>query len=457
MSSIVFRLLLAGLLLGSTASAQTRQAAPKSAAPSQKGAAPSPKSAAPTQKGSVPARPASAVRPASGTAAAPRPAQVSPADEAGEPGGGEESSAEMEVISVRSGPRIPPQSPEAKIELDRLLKAWSESSDGIERLEGRIERFVYDTTFETESRSRGEFAYEKPDKGRIDINPVPVTAKVVESRKKEVEQAIQEKRRPEVRLKVNGEPYDLAESQAEQWWCDGERIFNVDLVRKQAFVNQIPVQMQGGNIMDSPLPFLFGMPPERAKRRFEMGFHGGNHDPTSKRARLVIYPNLPQDAQSWKQADVLLDTQTWLPVAVQLHDPAGTKITVYSFSSLRRNGNGFDILPLSPGARFTPSLKNMNILTVNEPRSASEDAPPVVPALGGLHFQEALRQLELLGLKRTKDAGNRVLMLQGKVAPTPEQKFHVEAQTPAPGTPLEPNVKVTLRLYADPAKATIRE
>lgn len=405
------------------------------------------------QQGGVPARPASATRPPVGPSAVPRPAQAAPADKIGKATPNEESSAEMEVLTVRSGPRIPQQSAAAKVELDRLLQAWSESSDGINRLEGQVERFVYDTTFETESRSRGEFAYEKPDKGRIDINPVPVTAKVVESRKKEVEQARLEKRRPEVRLKENGEPYELAESQAEQWWCDGERIFNLDIARKQAIVNQIPVQMQGGNIMDSPLPFLFGMPPERAKRRFEMGFHGGNHDPASKRARLIIYPNLPQDAQSWKQADVLLDTQTWLPVAVQLHDPAGTKITVYSFSNLRRNGTVFELLKLSPGARFTPSLKGFNVMSINEPGSDVD----VVPALGGLHFQEALKQLEQLGLKRTKDAGNRVVLQQGKVAPTPEQKFHVESQSPAPGTPLEPGLKVTLRLYDDPAKAITKE
>jgi beta-lactam-binding protein with PASTA domain len=93
------------------------------------------------------------------------------------------------------------------------------------------------------------------------------------------------------------------------------------------------------------------------------------------------------------------------------------------------------------------------VLTINE----SEGAPPVVPALGGLHFEEALKQLDQLGLKRTKDASNRVTLEQGNVAPTPKQKFHVEAQTPAPGTPLEPGLKVTLRLYADPAKALSRE
>lgn len=364
---------------------------------------------------------------------------------------GSGSGVQMEVRGVRSEARLPPLTPEAKTERDRILREWSQSSDAITRLEGQIERIVYDTTFETESRSWGKFAYEKPDKGRIDINPVPITEKAIESRQQEVEKARAEQRRSEVRVGKEGQPYQLTESQREQWWCDGERIFSLDLDRMEAMVNQIPVEMQGGNIMDSPLPFLFGMPPERALRRFEIGFHGGKFDAASRRARLIIYPNLPQDAQSWKQADVLLDTSTWLPEAVQLHDPAGTKITVYSFSKLKKNGSIFELLKLSAGSRFTPSLKDFHVLPVDAP------AQPTVPELAGMHYQEALRQLEQLGLKRTKDAGNRVLLQEGSTAPTAEQKFHVQSQTPAAGTPLEPGVKVTLRLFADPAKKTAQK
>ncbi|MFM7057930.1 MAG: PASTA domain-containing protein [Planctomycetota bacterium] len=413
MLKIAYPLLLAGSFLISSASAQTRP---------------------PASKGSGALRAVSS----SGVRQGQEPAAAAPA--------GSGADVQMEVRGVRPEPRLPAMSPQAQAERDRILQAWSSGSDGITRLEGQIERIVYDTTFETESRSWGKFAYEKPDKGRIDINPVPITDKVVESRQQEVEKARSEQRRSEVRVGKNGQPYQLTESQREQWWCDGERIYSLDLDRMEAMVNQIPVEMQGGNIMDSPLPFLFGMPPERALRRFEIGFFGGKVDPTAKRVRLVIYPNLPQDAQSWKQADVLLDTSTWLPEAVQLHDPAGTKLTVYSFSKLKKNGSIFELLKLSAGARFTPSLKDFNVLPIDSA------APATVPKLAGLHFQEALQQLEQLGLKRTKDAGNRVLLQEGSPAPGPEQKFHVQSQTPAAGTPLQPGLKVTLRLFADPAK-----
>lgn len=429
MLKFAFQLLLAGGLLISSANAQTR----------------------PTG-----ARAPGAVRPVSSAGA--RQAQE-PAASAGQgtsqsPGTAKPASGanvQMEVRGVRTEPRLAPLTPQAQAERDRILQEWSASSDGITRLEGQIERIVYDTTFETESRSWGKFAYEKPDKGRIDINPVPITEKVVEGRQQEVEKARAEQRRSEVRVGKNGQPFQLTESQREQWWCDGERIYSLDLDRMEAMVNQIPVEMQGGNIMDSPLPFLFGMPPDRALRRFEIGFYGGKVDPASKRVRLVIYPNLPQDAQSWKQADVLLDTATWLPEAVQLHDPAGTKLTVYSFSKLKKNGSIFELLKLSAGARFTPSLKDFNVLPIDSA------APATVPDLAGLHFQEALKQLEQLGLKRTKDAGNRVFLQEGNPAPAPEQKFHVQSQTPAAGTPLQPGVKVTLRLFADPTRKTAQK
>jgi beta-lactam-binding protein with PASTA domain len=74
-----------------------------------------------------------------------------------------------------------------------------------------------------------------------------------------------------------------------------------------------------------------------------------------------------------------------------------------------------------------------------------------------MHSQEALKQLEQLGLKRTKDAGNRVFLQEGNPAPAPEQKFHVQSQTPAAGTPLQPGVKVTLRLFADPTRKTAQK
>ena len=239
-------------------------------------------------------------------------------------------------------------------ELEKLLHNWAASSEKIKRLEGEHLRRVYDTVYEIEKLSQGRFYYETPDKGRINITPVEITKEMLARREKGVEPS---------KKKKDGTPFDLKSDDDECWACDGLRVYELEVARKEARVAQLPSEMQGANIMDSPLPFLFGMPPDKAKRRFEMSL-SRPLDPASGRAYLSILPRLTQDAGNWASADVILDLRTFLPIAVQLVDPAGTKITVYSFASLKVNENEwidkwFD--KQDPKTRFTPDLRGFNI------------------------------------------------------------------------------------------------
>lgn len=363
--------------------------------------------------------------------------------------------AVVEVKNPVAERRLPVMEAKLQAGMDETLEKWSQASEKVNRLEGNVSRIVYDLTFETESQAEGPFAYEKPDKGRIDIVPVAVTEKLIAERNQIVAKAYADKKQPRIRVKKKipenkdtPEPYDLVVCENEQWWCDGTRIFNLDMAKKQANVSLIPEEMQGGNIMDSPLPFLFGMPPERAKRRFEMGFHDGKFDPTASMVRLVIYPRLPQDGQNWHHADVLLDLKTMLPVAVQMYDPAETKITVYRFSDLKVNGSLFERV-IFRGAGFTPSLRGFNVVNVNpEVRS--------IPNLAGVPHKDAVEELEKLGLIKSKDAeSNQIVLLQGAPAPEKEQIYTVESQTPKAGTPLQPGMKVTLKLFTDPGRQPV--
>lgn len=364
---------------------------------------------------------------------------------------GKKEQAVVEVKSAVPERRLPVMDSKLQSQMDDVLQRWSQGSEKVNRLEGTVSRIVYDLTFETEAQATGEFGYEKPDKGRIDIVPEAVTEKLLAERKQMVEKSRAEKKTPRVRLRKNGEPYELVACQQEQWWCDGTRIFNLDMEKKQAMISQIPVEMQGGNIMDSPLPFLFGMPPERAKRRFEMGFHDGKFDPTASAVRLIIYPNLPQDGQNWHHAEVMLDLKTMLPIAVQMYDPAETKITVYRFSDLKVNGSLFERV-IFRTAGFTPSLRGFNVVNVNP----EGPAPSVVPNLTGAPFKDAVAELEKLGLTKNKDAQlNQIVLLQGSPAPEKDQIYTVESQMPKAGTPLQPGIKVTLKLFTDPDKQSV--
>jgi len=357
----------------------------------------------------------------------------------------------------------PEMSPMLHKELDRILQYWSDASDKIERLEGKHFRIVYDTAFEVEKQSEGEFAYEKADKGRIDITPVAVTPELIAAREKEAQAAKAEGRRSQVRLKKDGTPFTLVQEQPERWSCDGHRVYSVDIEKKEAVVAQLPADMQGKNIMDSPLPFLFGMPPDKAKRRFTLFFSGGKFDPKSGKVYLTAYPRLPQDAQTWRQADVILDLKEFLPVAVQLLDPAGTKITVYKFREVKKNQKSFAaFLGANPAQQFAPDLRGLQVQVIGDekppeiaPTRKPADEPNGLANVSGLDHQNAVLQLGRQGLKRVKgdEENNQIILEAGPAATRPEDVFTVKSQNPPAGTPIKPGMKVKLTIWTDPKTA----
>ncbi len=393
--------------------------------------------------------------------------------------------ATIEMKGKPQARRAPPMSAAQEAELDVLLEKWSKASGNVFRMEGDIQRRVYDLSFKTERFSQGSFAYEQPDCGRVNFKSARVTPQDLERRAAEVAAAKKAGTTPRIRLKEDGEPFDLVESSDTEWWCNGTRVFDLDVQKKQALVASIPADMQGKNIMDSPLPFLFGMPPEKARRRYEMAFHQGKSPASdATMVHLVIYPNLPQDAGEWHHVNLMLDTQNWLPVAVQMYDPPQTGISVYTFSNVQVNQTDW-IRNFWPGRKptFEPNLPpGWNIIPVGDdggvesdvdngiarngapeapkaPRGQKRPAPQIeagrIPDLTGLPHKEALEILNALGLPRDdrNPKASRVSLQQGQPAATPAAIYTVESQDPQPGTEIKPNTRVTVRLFTDPDKA----
>ena len=367
------------------------------------------------------------------------------------------SRAQIELKNEHLNQDVKPLPPE----LEQLLRDWAAASEKIQRLEGEHLRRVYDMTYEVEKLSQGRFFYETPDKGRINITPVEITAKMLEQRGSgEVP----------TKKRKDGKPFQLKSDQEECWSCDGLRVYELDVAKKEARVAQLPADMQGKNIMDSPLPFLFGMPPEKAKRRFAISLLRPI-DPKSGRASLHILPRLPQDAGNWASADVILNLKTFLPEAVQLVDPAGTKITVYSFSGLKVNENRFlDSLfdKQDPKTRFTPDLRGFNVhvqdggepaqVAENDPADAGSEpdqkpaGPPALVNVQGMLHSEAVIQLERQGLKRVKEDPevNDIILEAGPAAKNKKDIFTVQSQDPPAGTPLKKGMKVRLTIWTKP-------
>lgn len=465
MVKYVIALACVSVIIPSSAVAQQRPAGNKGTAVDRRTQGAPPKSGAPKSGASgAPVRPVTR-------------SQDVPAPGVGDPAAAGKTNVTLEGVPL--GQQPVEMSPELQRELDRIMQFWSDSSDKIDRLEGSHVRIVYDLVAEVERQAKGKFAYEKPDKGRMDISVVEITEAMKNSRQKEAAAAASEKRPSKVRLTAKGQPFALALAQQEMWSCDGQRVYSIDLEKKEAQVAQLPADMQGTNIMHSPLPFLFGMKPEEAKRRFNISFKGEKFDPKSGVAKLVILPRLPQDAHSWQKAELILDLKEFLPVAVQLTDPPGTKITVFQFSEFVKNEPNWKKFIFdreNPKRMFTPDLRGLTVHTipaegetskVPEGRPLAEappktmldgDAakPPVDDALlvnvEGLVHTNAVIQLERQGLKRVKGEENQIILEPGPKARNKEDVYKVVSQDPPAGTPLRPGMKVKLVLFDDPAR-----
>lgn len=324
--------------------------------------------------------------------------------------------------------------PEAA-KLDQVLKDWHEKSVGIKRLEGEHFRIIYDYVFGVATRARGKFYYEAPDKGRIDLVPDP-----------KGKGAQFEKVNPNTNKKVvlTAQP-----DQPERWICDGQQVLVIDEVQKVAQQYPIPAAARGANIMDGPLPFLFGMPPAKAKQRYTMKLLQAN----AKDIDLIVYPKWKQDSANYKWARIRIERATMLPMAVQMLDPAGSRETVYTFPKVVKNpkkGILPSFFPFAEKDVFKPDLSKYDIQAAEvNPDELAERKPAtvptvpagrqLVPSVVGFDFKQAEAIL--------KKSGYTVKMLRGETATRNDLTYRVQKQVPAPKTSVQNGSEVALTLY----------
>ena len=312
--------------------------------------------------------------------------------------------------------------------LDQVLTAWFNSSKDIQKLEGEHRRFVFDFVFNVEKQAAGRFYYEAPDKGRIDLTPVKV-------KDGQQNQKVNPANGQKVVLKVQPDT-------AERWVCDGQQILVIDDVQQAVQQFNIPKGMQGGNIMDGPLPFLFGMPPEKAKARYDMQILSTENGAID----ILAKPKQAQDAANYKWARIRIEQKTMLPMAVQMLDPAGTRETVYTFPRIAKNPNAGLLKGLiwwKDKDPFKPDLKGYDIQAAIAAPLVQNDGQPdgerTVPSVIGFEYQAAQKLLER--------AGFTVKFRKGEPAVAKQLVHHVQSQLPQAKEPATDDSTVWLTLY----------
>jgi len=238
-------------------------------------------------------------------------------------------------------------------ELEQVLKDWELHTSQFKYMAGSFSRFKYDKTWEVEYRAEGKFVYEAPDKGNYELSGAKIGKGDVSKK-----------------LNKNGRPYELKSEGAERWVCNGKKVIKIDDKEKTYEEVQIPAESQGQNIIDGPLPFLFGMKAEKAKRRYKLSLKKKD----ASEIWLEVLPREPKDAANWSKATVIIEAKTFKPKAVKLLDPTGAE-SVHVFKDVVVNEKrGFwDKDP------FKPSLRGFKLVLNDKPAAPAVGEKPIAP------------------------------------------------------------------------------
>ena len=267
-------------------------------------------------------------------------------------------------VRQASASGVKPQRPAAQAlqvdpRLEAVLQTWGERSGRVKKLSGNHKRFIYQNANGAERRSVGAFAFQSPDKGMLRILPDKTVKPDAKS----------------VRKGPDGQPLRVLADDVEQWVCDGEQILQMEVGfdGKQYSRIEIPPRMRGENIIQGPLPFLFGVSAKTLKQRYRMKLgdkHTWQPGGQSGVVHVIAYPLRKVDAQTWQKADVLLDGRTFLPTAIRMMDGQDqwASETVYLFdpATLKVNERQW-IWKADP---FKPSLRGWTLI---ENHVADED------------------------------------------------------------------------------------
>ncbi|TWT55128.1 hypothetical protein Pla22_27820 [Rubripirellula amarantea] len=232
---------------------------------------------------------------------------------------------------AQAAPQAPfgPLAPEAQAQLQKVLTAWQNQSQGTKTLELKFLRFHYDANMApvvgnaptAATKSEGEIKYAAPDRGLIRVDQIVFFNGM-----------------------VNNQPAykAFADRFGEHWVCNGKQLIEFDRNAKECKIEELPPEMQGKNIISSPLPFVFNLNANDLQQRYWVRqTDAGNPDVIL----LEVWPKRAEDRAQYKMVQVALDAKEFLPKVLVMYAPNFNAKTApiwdhYEFTSVKRNGMG---------------------------------------------------------------------------------------------------------------------
>ncbi len=230
------------------------------------------------------------------------------------PQGSNVSGSGKEVVTIDPYAANPPTQAQNAF-CDNILKDWEQATANIERYSCKFRRWQYNSSenFVDELAKKtgkdirdvnttcasGELKYMAPDKGMFKIDLfLKLTGQ------------LDAKNQPE---------YKSFDNVYGEWWlCDGEKVYEYDRSGKRCTKFTMPPEMKGTGILESPMPFMFGVKAEKIKERYWVRALPPPNDQQGKPRNdihvIEAYPKFQSDATNYDHVQVYIDREIFLPI-----------------------------------------------------------------------------------------------------------------------------------------------
>lgn len=231
------------------------------------------------------------------------------------------AAGQQQAVNPNAAP-FPPLALAEQQRLDTLLNEWEKQSNGTKTLECQFQRWHYDLFAAPAGvhaeKSRGVIKYAAPDRGLFKVDE-----KLTYDGMKDEEP------------QYSAKPGQFGE----HWVCNGEELLEFDYAKQECKIQQLPPNMRGQRIFDSPLPFVFNLDAQQIKQRYWV-----RQVQAPKPGIMLIeaYPKRQEDRAQYKLVQIALSETTFLPEALLMYAPnfnikTAPKWDHYEFTDLKRN------------------------------------------------------------------------------------------------------------------------
>jgi TIGR03009 family protein len=261
---------------------------------------------------------------------------------------------------------FPPLPAAEQKKLQSVLMAWQNQSQGTNTLACNFERWHFDLLAAPAGihahKAEGEIKYAKPDKGLFRVDSVMYYKGMKE-----------------------GKPQfgPIANKFGEHWVCNGVELIEYDRGNLQCNIQVLPQNMQGKQIFNSPLPFVFNLDAARIQQRYWIKLE---EEPAPNVIMLSAWPKLQEDRAQYKVVQIALNSN-YEPIMLRMYAPnfhpkLAPQWDQYEFSNVKRNAIGAGIqqfmgnfIPEKPPANWKITRENFTPPKIAQAQPAGQAAP----------------------------------------------------------------------------------